>query len=198
MGEGLKKYNLVLEKDLNKINIDKLKKLDETQLRRNIIIPLLNYIEAQNVVDMHGSSEEGIDIYFETFDIFGEKLRWGVQVKTVDLILSAQPSNKNIITILNQIQMAFSKRIKIITSDRSGEVYIDGFYVITSGRIKAPAIRYIYNNIYNNRNQHNNIHIIDGNRLIEIIKNKDSLKKREVKYPIGSPKVLWDTEEELK
>ena len=187
MTRGKKKHvSTSIKVDLDNINIDKLRKLNEEQLRKNIIIPLLNYIEVQNVVDMHGSREEGIDIYFETFDIFGDKLRWGVQVKTVNLILGSRPSKGNLLTILNQIKMAFSKKIRVNTSDRSGEVYIDGFYIITSGRITDLAIKYINDN----RNQYPNIHLIDGCRLMEIIKNKDSLKQRKVEFPIGSPKVL--------
>ena len=69
--------------DLDNINIDKLRELDEEPLRKNIIIPLLNYIEVQNVVDMHGSREEGIDIYFETFDIFGNTVNSAARYQTM-------------------------------------------------------------------------------------------------------------------
>jgi len=136
---------------------------------------------------MHGSGEEGIDIYFETFDIFGNRLRLGMQVKSVDLVYSARPSNRNLLTILHQIKMAFSKKIRVITSDRSGEVYIDGFYIVTCGKITEPAIRYIYEN----RNQYPNIHIIDGDRLMEIIKNKDLLKQRKIEFSIGAPRAIY-------
>ena len=188
MARSKKKYiSTSLRIDLENINIDKLKKLDEKQLRKEILIPLLKYIDAQNVIDMHGSEEEGIDIYFETFDIFGNRLRLGMQVKSVDLVYSARPSNGNLLTILNQIKMAFSKKVRIITSDRSGEVYIDGFYIVTCGRITEPAIRYIYEN----RNQYPNIHIIDGDRLMEIIKNKDLLKQRKIEFSIGAPRAIY-------
>lgn len=192
MAKGKKKTNFI-SVDLDKINIDTLRKLDEPQLR-TVIISLLKYIDAQNITNMHGSKEKGIDVYFETLDIFGNKLRWGIQVKTEDLICSARSSNKNVVTILNQVQMAFSKRIRIMTSDRPGEVYIDGFYIITSGNVTSEAVEYIYDN----RNKYPNIHIIDGNSLMEIIKNKDYLKQRKIEFPIGSPKVLFNDNSLLK
>ena len=189
MAKSKKKHvSTPIKIDLDNINIDKLKRLDEEQLRKKILIPLLKYIDAQNVIDMHGSGEEGIDIYFETFDIFGNRLRLGMQVKSVDLVYSARPSNRNLLTILHQIKMAFSKKIRVITSDRSGEVYIDGFYIVTCGKITEPAIRYIYEN----RNQYPNIHIIDGDRLMEIIKNKDLLKQRKIEFSIGAPKAIYE------
>jgi hypothetical protein len=177
-----------VELDLNKINIDRLRMLDEDTLRKNVLIPLLKYIEAQNVTDMHGSNEEGIDIYFEALDIFGNRLRLGIQVKNKNLVYTANSSNENLNTILNQIQMAFSKRIRVMTSDRSGEVYLDGFYVITSGRITQAAI----DHIYENKSRYPNIQLINGERLMEIIKNKNLLKQRKIEIPIGSPKAIFE------
>jgi len=81
-----------------------------------------------------------------------------------------------------------------MTSDRPGEVYIDGFYIITSGNVTSEAVEYIYDN----RNKYPNIHIIDGNSLMEIIKNKDYLKQRKIEFPIGSPKVLFNDNSLLK
>lgn len=190
MGKRCKKTKSnTTEIDLDKINIDRLAVLDENTLRKQVIIPLLKYIDVQNVTDMHGVDEEGIDIYFETLDIFGIRLRWGIQVKNEDLVYAAESSNRNLVTILNQIQMAFSKRIRVMTPERSGPSYIDGFYIVTSGKLTGGAM----DHIQDNRNKYHNIHIIDGNMLLDIIRNRDSLKRREIRSLTGSPKAISDS-----
>jgi hypothetical protein len=160
---------------INTINIDKLKMLDEDVLRKSILLPLLAHIEVQNIIDMHGSSEKGIDIYFETCDAFGHRRRFGVQIKNKDIVCTSQPNKVSIITIINQIKMTFSRRIKFGTSDKGNDgVHIDGFYVITSGKVIKEAADWIFEN----RNTYSYIQIVDGGELMEIIKNKDELKRR--------------------
>lgn len=58
---------------IHTINIDKLKALTEKELRKLVMLPLLDYIGVQNVMDLHGSNEKGIDVYFEVYDAFGHK-----------------------------------------------------------------------------------------------------------------------------
>lgn len=160
---------------INTINIDKLKTLDENVLRKSVLLPLLTHIEVQNIIDMHDSSEKGIDIYFETCDAFGHRRRFGVQIKNKDIVCTSQPNKASIITIINQIKMAFSRRIKFGTSDKGNDgVHIDGFYVITSGKVSKEAADWIFEN----RNTYSYIQIVDGSELMEIIKNKDELKRK--------------------
>ena len=157
------------------INIDRLKGLAEDELRKSILLPLLNYIGAQNVTDMHGSNEKGIDVYFENYDAFGHKRRFGIQLKSKDIICTSTPNKASIVIIVNQIKMAFPRRIKFGTSDKGSDgVHIDGFYVITSGKVNKEAADWIFEN----RNTYSYIQIIDGGELMEIIKNRDDLKKR--------------------
>lgn len=160
---------------INTINIDKLKTLNEDALRKSILLPLFAYIEVQNIIDMHGSSEKGIDIYFETCDAFGHRRRFGVQIKNKDIVCTSQPNKVSVITIINQIKMAFSRRIKFGTSDKGNDgVHIDGFYIITSGKVSKEAADWIFEN----RNTYSYIQIVDGSELMEIIKNKDELKRK--------------------
>lgn len=157
------------------INIDKLKALTEDELRKLVLLPLLNYIGVQNVTDMHGSNEKGIDVYFEIYDSFGHKRRFGIQLKNKDIICTSTPNKASIVIIINQIKMAFQKRIKFGTSDKGNDgVHIDGFYVVTSGKVNKEAADWIFEN----RNTYSYIQIIDGGELMEIIKNRDELKKK--------------------
>src|SRR3989338_6163261 len=158
---------------INTINIDKLKTLNEGVLRRSILLPLLAYIEVQNVIDMHGSHEKGIDIYFETCDGFGHRRRFAVQVKNRDIVCTGRSGGTSVVTIVNQIKLAFSHRIKFGTSDKGNDgVHIDGFYIITSGKVSPEAAEWIYEN----RNTYGYIQIIDGGEFMEVIKNRDELK----------------------
>ena len=171
--------------DLNKINSNKLKSLKENDLRKKVIIPLLNeIIGSECVIDMHGRNEEGIDVYFEANDIFGHRRRFGIQIKKGDIVCKNCPNPKSIMTILYQIESAFSKEIILVDSEHGKiSVNIDGYYIFISGKTNEPAA----NRIYQKRKAYPFVHIIDGDELLKIIKNRDSLKKRMSEPSVGSP-----------
>lgn len=162
--------------DLNPLSINQLRHFSETRLRKSIIIPLLKGIGAESVTDLHGSNEQGIDVYFEWFDIFSHRRRFGIQIKKGDLVYRSRPdTNKNILTICNQIKMAFSKEI-ILSYSKDGKisVHIDGYYVVISGRANQHAKDYIYQE----RKAFPYIHIIDGDELIRVINNMKVISRK--------------------
>jgi len=171
--------------DFDSLTIDSLRQLKEPELRKNIVIPLLeDYLSAKNVQDLHGNNEYGIDVYFEWNDIFSHSRNFGVQIKTCDLILRCgSDKNRNIQTICNQIKLAFSKKINFADSS-NGKVSktIDGFYIMTSGKTNDPAKNYIYEE----RKAYSYIHIIEGDELLRIIKNRELLKRSRNKVIIQS------------
>lgn len=173
--------------NLDTIDYVKLQKLSEKTLRQNVIIPLLDDIEADNVTDMHGSEEEGIDVYFETNDIFGHKRRFGIQIKKGNIICQNSPSPQSVITILNQIEAAFSKE-NILVDSKQGKisVHIDGYYIITSGRVNKPA----KTRIYQKRKAYPFVHIIQGGELLRIIKDRKFLRRRILEIPTDTPMSL--------
>lgn len=174
------------------INMPKNKKIDfdaidvssinnENMLRKKILIPLLQEIGAENVQDLHGSNEWGIDIYFEHFDIFSHRRRFGVQAKTLDINFTSTPDkDRNILVICNQIEMAFSKSIPLPNS-KSGkiEVSIDGYYVITTKKVIQTAAEFILKK----RSKYPYLNIIDGNELQRILENRKILQKKYVLVP---------------
>ncbi len=162
---------------IDKINIDKLRSLKEDILRLDIIIPLLRFIHAENIVDMHGAGEKGVDVYFEHKDIFGHQRRFGIQTKCGDINSKSKPQNNSIMTILNQIEMAFTNGVKFGTSAKGGKIHLDGFFVITNGNVNEGAAEHIGNC----RNKYSYVQIIDGGELMEIIKNKEILKKQNIR-----------------
>ncbi|MBN3033390.1 MAG: hypothetical protein JW873_04775 [Candidatus Saganbacteria bacterium] len=176
--------------NLDTINIDILKSIkNEDLLRQKIIIPLLNYIFAEDVKDMHGSAEMGIDVWFENPDIFRHRKRFGVQVKCVDLVCKGKPDkNSNIITIQNQIKMAFSHSFNFGTSSKGSEgVHLDGFYIVTSGKVNKSAAEYIYSN----KKEFSYIKIIDAEELMGIISNRETIKNANRTYEPSDVMRKW-------
>ncbi len=166
--------------NLNSLSINQLRQSGEPELRKSIIIPLLKQIGAENVIDLHGSNEQGIDVYFEWLDIFSHRRRFGIQIKKGDLVCGSRPDkNRNILTICNQIKMGFLKEVPLSDS-RSGRVgvHIDGYYIIISGRANQNAINYIDRE----RKSFPSIHIIEGEELIRIIKNRKLLNKQGFRF----------------
>lgn len=160
---------------LGQITAPRLISLSENQLRKQIIIPLLSEIGAENVKDMHGRNEEGIDVYFEYYDIFNHRRRFGIQLKKGDINLRTKPNIDAVLTIINQIKLSFSKEIVFIDSKMGKTSFIiDGFYVIISGKATGDAIEYILRE----RKSFPYIQIIEGNGLLEIIQDRKILQQR--------------------
>ncbi|MBD3340059.1 MAG: hypothetical protein GF353_13175 [Candidatus Lokiarchaeota archaeon] len=162
--------------DFNLLDVNELRKLSEAELRKLIVIPLLrDYLRAENIIDSCGTNEYGIDVYFEWYDIFSHVRYFGIQIKKGNLIYRNRPDkDPNIITICNQIKSAFSKEIRFADSN-NGRVdkNIDGFYIIISGETNDQTKTYIYQE----RKSYPYIHIIDGNELLKIIKNRELYKR---------------------
>jgi len=162
--------------NLDSLTTNQLIQLEEDDLREKVIIPLLKEIGADRVQDMHGDKEKGIDVYFEWWDVFDHRRRFGMQVKATPLVCTSRPDkNRNILTITNQIQRAFSNVIPLFDSMHGKiHVHIDGFYIVTSKTVTKEAIDYILEE----RKTYPYIHIIHGDLLMDVIKDIPRLKKR--------------------
>lgn len=162
--------------DLDSLTLSKLQKLNEKDLRKEIVIPFLKEINAQNVYDTHGSTEFGIDIFFQWFDIFNIQRSYGIQLKAEDIRLDTSKPNKTLMTILQQIELAFNRRIPLIVNKT--EAKIEAFYLITSGKFTSNAKKYILDNAH----KCSSIFFIDGEKLTELIKNKNKLEIKNKYY----------------
>lgn len=77
--------------------------LSENDLRKNIVIPLVDALLENGVAsngpykveDWHGSSEAGIDVYFGYTDFFGRTRHYGIQVKRGNLVKVNRPGMPN-------------------------------------------------------------------------------------------------------
>jgi len=165
--------------DYRKITEKELKDLSENLLRREVIIPVLKDLRSGYIDDTHGQNGCGIDILIKNKDIFGREIYLGVQCKKGDIIKKASGTNRSIETIINQIKEAY--KTSFISSDCK-DIYINGFYVIASGRVNDFARKFIYK-------------MSDGQELILIIEDLKNEKKIETYIEYlhgGESEKLWE------
>lgn len=155
--------------NFNTITEKELKSLNEDILRKRVIKPLLDNIGCDYVMDNCGQNECGVDIFFEKKDIFGHTRYFGIQCKKGDIKKTTSENPKSIITICNQIKEAF--KTEFISSEYT-EVFINGFYIITSGLVNRFAQEYIMKM----KKDFPYLDIIDGQQLIQILKKVNTLK----------------------
>jgi hypothetical protein len=150
--------------NLNKITEKELEFLPEDVLRKEVVIPLLKKIGCFNVVDLHGTNECGLDIFFEKKDVFRRNKYYGIQCKKGHIKRTTSKNTNSIITICNQINLAFTKQFR---NSENNKIYINGFYLVISGQINELAKEYI--SITTNKLPY--LDYIDGQYLISIIYN---------------------------
>lgn len=144
-------------RNLNFLNIT-----DEKELSKKVIVPLLRKMGYSSVQYRCGFDEFGRDIIFCELDKFRNPRWMGAQVKAVKIHGTSSRSKGNVQEIINKIQEAFDNPFFETASNK--EEYIKDMYIITSREITPKASVSIKNRF---RNQ--NVHFIDGQKLIELI-----------------------------
>ena len=91
-----------------KVKLDMLRKLNESQLRKEVLVPLFEKMGFKDVIQYHGSVEKGKDIIFYELDKFDEKIYTGVVVKAGDITGSVS-SSSGAMNVLNQIQQTLNE-----------------------------------------------------------------------------------------
>lgn len=133
----------------------------EDSLRNHIksILEALKEPE-ERVLDVHGSSEHGLDLVVLKRDLFGVLRAYGIQIKTGDIRCSGKPTQR-IKEIIGQFCIAFGKPVNV-----DGREYkLDGFYLVTDGEFSGNAEMYIRSACIGIRS----LHFVDGQSLNEFI-----------------------------
>ncbi len=124
-----------------KAKLEMLQRLNEVQLRKNVMIPLFEKVgKFKDLRDCHGTNEFGIDIQFYEEIGIGERLYYGVQLKTED-ISGTSGKKGNIKTIIDQAEEAHNKEFYCVEEKRNRT--IDRFHVVTTGNIALKAEKII-------------------------------------------------------
>lgn len=159
--------------NLDTITFEEIIALNEKHLRLQVILPLLRELGAENIMDLHGVNELGIDIYCEWRDVFNVKRGFAIQIKAGDVTCKGRPDKSpDVIEICRQIEMTKAK--EIILTDRVSKVTVDGYYVFISGKINDTARDYILSQ----KAIYSYLAFLDGDFLFRTIKNRSVLKAR--------------------
>lgn len=115
--------------------IDILQNLDEEQLTKQILIPLLRSLGFEGVRYEHGRFERGKDLVFWRSDAFGEKEWYAAQVKVGKSPAGATDAN-SLRALINQLQQACD--CPFVNPD-GDEVSISRCLFITSAVVSTEA-----------------------------------------------------------
>lgn len=117
---------------------DRLSALSEDEFRKAVLIPLLAETDGiDQVTDVHGTSERGLDIVFCTSDPVRKQIWYGLQLKKGDI--SGGGSRKQTVQeIITQLGLASGFRHKVAVG-KAGEYAMDIYIVACSGKISQTA-----------------------------------------------------------
>ena len=135
---------------------------NEKELCEKVIVPLLRKMGYTSVQYRCGIDEFGRDIIFCELDRFRNPRWMGAQVKAVKIHGTSSRSKGNVQEIMNKIQEAFDN--PFFETSLNKEEHIKDMYIITSKDITPKARASI-----KNRFKNQNVHFIDGQKLIELI-----------------------------
>jgi len=107
-----------------------------------VLIPLLHKLGYRGIRYTHGTNECGLDLVFYDVDRLDIRRYMGAQVKAEKIHKSVgAPVDRNILTILQQIQQAFESTLYILPEKT--ELELNHIFVISSKSITQPARDYI-------------------------------------------------------
>ena len=116
---------------------ERLRSLYENDLRTEVILPILAKTPGvQQVTDVHGTNEKGLDVIFCTVDAI-RKTWYGLQLKRGD-ISGGGTGKRTVKEVVDQLELAVDYRHPVSTPP-SGRYQMERFIVATSGRISNNA-----------------------------------------------------------
>ncbi len=148
-----------------KEKLDMLRKLNESRLRKEVLVPLFEKMGFKDVIEYHGSVEKGKDIIFYEMDKFDNKIYTGVVVKAGDITGSAS-SSSGAMNVLNQIQQTLNEPYTDIYGLK--ELKIDRCIVITTGEITPQSIESIKGSL-KGFNLDKLLSFFDGNKIVDLL-----------------------------
>lgn len=111
--------------------------MSEDELRKKVIVPLLSQTAGvEQVTDVHGSNERGLDVVFIDESEIRETCV-GLQIKT-GAIRGGGSQDKTVKTIIDQLELA-SDFEHAVAINPSGRKQIEHFIVATNGKISNTA-----------------------------------------------------------
>ncbi len=145
--------------------VDSLAKLTESELRQQVLIPLLKAIGFSDVYEFHGAKEKGKDLIFREVSRLKEIFVHAAVVSKND-ITGTVGDTKSAERILDQVRMVLEEPYVDLYTGRT--THADRCWVITSGRILPSAIDSISGHLQRS-NLDKLVRFVDGTRVISLI-----------------------------
>lgn len=149
---------------------EKITKLSENNLRKKVIIPLLNALGAYGTEDFHGPREKGKDVYFSYKNLFGRNKHCCFFIKKGNIKKTGRNDIRNMKGAIEEaIKSEFTNPI-----DNKTPVRIEEFYFVCSGKINQEAREWLTEFLVKQSN-FPNLDVFDIDSLIQFI--VDLIKK---------------------
>ena len=148
-----------------KEKLEILQKLDEKKLKNDVLISLFRTMEFNDVIDYHGSVEEGKDLIFFEENKIGEREYIAVQAKAVK-IHGRVGEKGNASEVLTQAQQAFTSTFVDVYDGK--EKRVDKVFIVSSHEIDSSAKESIRGTLQS-INIFKHISFIEGDKLVELI-----------------------------
>jgi HEAT repeat protein len=143
-----------------------LRSLNEARLRREVLIPLFEHMEFEDVIEYHGgSSEKGKDIIYYKTDPFDRKKYTSVVVKK-DNISGTVSKPTGAKEVLFQVEQSFDEPYTDIYGLK--QVEMDFCIVATAGKIINTAVESIRGRLKKS-NLDKLVDFIDGGKLVDLM-----------------------------
>ena len=140
---------------------ERIEALDESELRRRILIPLFVAMGFRDVFEYHRAQEFGKDLVMWKPDVVSGREEYAVVAKV------GRIDNRNRATVQDQVSQCFGESFP--DSVTGAERSIDRVIVVTSGRIMPQAQRAIRADL-KTRNLSNQVDFIDGDLLVQRVR----------------------------
>jgi len=142
-----------------------LKGLNESELRREVIIPLLSKMGYKSSIEYHGVNEKGKDIICYDYNKLDEIDYLSVVAKTTD-ISGDVSTDRSLREMIYQVEQSFNTRFDDIYSMK--RVFINEVWIVTTGRMTSGAQESVIDHLRKN-NLDKRVKIIQDDRLVDLI-----------------------------
>lgn len=142
-----------------------LKKLNEQELRRDVIIPLLSKMGYLSPIEYHGVSERGKDIICYDYNKLNEIDYLSIVAKTTD-IKGNISTDRGLREMIFQVEQSFNNRYDDLYSMK--QVFINEVWIITTGKLASGAQESVIDTLRKN-NLDKKVKIIHDDRLVSLI-----------------------------
>jgi len=145
--------------------LEQLGKLKESELRRQVLAPLLGALGFADVHEFHGPREKGKDLIFREASRLGEVFVHAAVVSTHD-ITGTVGDTKSAERILDQVRQVIEEPYVDMYTGRQSS--IDRCWVITSRRILPSAIESIAGHLHRSHLD-KLVRFVDGSKLVALL-----------------------------